>query len=1125
MTPRPRLLPIAVCVVALSAAGWRLQSQTPSSQIVEAAYRANNIGVAHLEQYDFEAAVTSFRRALEQDKSLAIARLNLGIALFYAGQQDAARQELEGVRRALPDRPHADYVLGLIARATDHPDTALEAFVRAQRLDATDPGIAINIGQLQLQQRQYPEALASFKVAATAEPYNATAAYGLATALIRSGAGAEGTAAMDRFEKLRASTFATTYSQAYLEQGRYAEAIASTGSERGLVDERTPGVTFTDVTRELLPDLEASKAIGSVALFDLDRDGDLDLAETSTGTMRLYRNDAGRFVDVTAASLSSPSYASGGMVAGDADNDGDADLLVFNLSGSAALLLQDASHKFAPVENNAGLPVMHSVRSAAWLDADHDGDLDLVLVGQDNTKMPAVFLMQNNGTGRFTNVTASSQLKLRGGGRAVVPTDYDNRRDVDLLVLAEKDGPQLFRNLRDGTFQDVAADVGLAMDGMARSLAVGDFNKDSYPDFFISRRGAAGVIVSSDGRGRFTSTAAPDVTTDALASQFVDYDNDGLIDLLLLTPSGPRLLRNLGDRWSDVSATAFKGAARPATLGERPAFIASGDIDGDGDVDLVMTSHVPGLTIWRNDGGHAARSVRVQLTSRVSNKSAVGTKLEMRAGSLKQRTEVYAAVPAPAPADIAFGLGGRASADVIRVLWPSGILQAETAPAGATNGLTGILKIEELDRKPSSCPYLYTWNGERFEFITDFLGGGEMGYWEAPGVRNTPDSDEYVRIDASRLKPRDGRYELRITNELEEALFLDHVQLVAVAHLKDVAVHPNEGLRSTADPFRLYSIRDVRAPEAIEDEHAHDLKDRLSRIDRLYADDFALERIRGYAAEHSLTITLGAPSARQVLLLNGWTDYSFSGDNVAAHQLGLKMIPPSLQVQQPDGSWRTAIPEIGFPVGRPQTVVVDLTGKVPASARRVRIVTTMRVYWDAVQIGTLAEKPDTQSTRIDPIVSTLRWRGFSEQHSPDGKEPFGADYGRVSSVSPWKLMPGRYTREGDVRELLLKVDDHFVVSRPGDEIAVSFDAARVPAVPEGWSLTFLLYTDGFSKEMDLNSASPDELEPLPYHGMKQYPYPPTDARRRDESYRAYLDRFNTRIIKRTLPPIELSVPQ
>jgi hypothetical protein len=243
---------------------------------------------------------------------------------------------------------------------------------------------------------------------------------------------------------------------------------------------------------------------------------------------------------------------------------------------------------------------------------------------------------------------------------------------------------------------------------------------------------------------------------------------------------------------------------------------------------------------------------------------------------------------------------------------------------------------------------------------------------------------------------------------------------------------------------------------------------------------------------------------------------------VAAHQLGLPTLVPSLQISDEHGQWRTAIDDIGFPVGRPQTVVVDLTGKVPASVSKVRIVTTMRVYWDEIRVGAIVESSGATMTRLDPITSTLTWRGFSLPDSPDRREPFGADYSRVSTVSPWKQMPGRYTREGDVRELLLDTDDQFVVSRPGDEMAVSFDAARVPRVPDGWTITFLLYGDGFSKEMDLNSASPDDVEPLPFHGMTRYPYPPSEAPRRSATYQAYLDRYNTRVVKKLLPPIDLS---
>src|SRR5207247_6808627 len=122
------------------------------------------------------------------------------------------------------------------------------------------------------------------------------------------------------------------------------------------------------------------------------------------------------------------------------------------------------------------------------------------------------------------------------------------------------------------------------------------------------------------------------------------------------------------------------------------------------------------------------------------------------------------------------GIADRPGADVVRVLWPSGVLQAEYGrsspdpaappPIAAPVPLPPTLRVEELNRKPSSCPFLFTWNGERFEFVTDFMGGGEMGYWEGPGGRNRPDPVEYVRIRGDELRPKDGRYEIRVTNEL-----------------------------------------------------------------------------------------------------------------------------------------------------------------------------------------------------------------------------------------------------------------------------------------------------------------------------------------------------------------------
>lgn len=1061
----------------------------------EDAYRANNLGVALLEQFKFKEAADAFKRALQLEPGLTLARINLGIALFNVPDLPAAQRELQAVSTAAPSAPQPPYVLGLAAKTQNKPEEAISYFQKVLRIDANDVGANVNLGQLYAQQRKYPEAVAVLRTAIAAEPYNATALYNLGTALIRSGQREEGQKVIAQFQELRQRGSGTTLGTNYLEQGRYAEAVASTGAEPELVDKSTPEVVFTDATATVLPargDWAPAEVQdgGAVVLFDYDSDGDLDLLEVAGGKQRLMRNDGGKFVDVTTASGALSKAATGigtAAVAGDYDNDGKPDLFIVRSAGTA-LYHNDGNGTFSDVTAAAKIPASITSRAAAFVDVDHDGDLDLFI--------PGAALLRNDGNKTFSDQTSAAKLSDKITARAVVPTDFDNRRDIDLLV-ASNEKIFLWRNLRDGTFSDVAQETGLGEVKGASSVAAGDVNKDGYTDFFFN----SGQLALSNGKERFQLAPIPG---DSNAAQFVDYDNDGLLDLILVTGIKLRVMRNTGDSWSDVTSKAAAEISAPAS--QRPRVLASGDLDGDGDTDLIFGAPGGGLSVARNDGGNANHSLRVGLAAKVSNRSGVGSKIEIRAGSLAQKLETYSAFPAPAPSDIVFGIGKRAAIDAVRVLWPAGIVQAETDIA--TNKT---LSLTELDRKPSSCPYLYVWNGEGFEFVTDFMGGGEMGHLDAPGVYNTPDPDEYVRIPSDLLKVHNGRYELRVTNELEEAIFFDHMQLVAIAHPQETEVYPNEGLTVPAPRFKLYTTRDAKPPLAAIDDHGHDVLDRISKIDREYPDDFKLHNIRGFADEHTLTLRL--PDQNRVrLLLTGWTDYAWSSDNLAASQSGKALSPPALQVKDKRGEWKTVIENIGIPVGRPQTAIADLTGKFLSASREVRIVTNMRIYWDRILVDTSGGNFPTKLTRLSPTVADLRWRGFSREYSPNGREPMTYDYSQVSFTSPWKVMTGRYTREGDVRELLSATDDIFVISRPGDELVLSFDARKLPPLPKGWKHTFLLYADGFSKEMDINSASPDQIGPLPFHGMSKYPYSWPERYPLTLKRQRYLETYNTRIV-------------
>jgi Tfp pilus assembly protein PilF len=1107
----------------------------------EDAYRANNKGVALLEQYNHAEAAASFRRALELDPSLTLAKINLAIALFYVPDPPAASEAAKAAAAAAPDAPQPQYILGLLAKAENDVEAAEAAFQRVLKIDPTDLGARVNLAQLRMQKREYDAAIELLRPAVAAEPYHVTALYNLGVALTRAGKTEEGQQTIAKFQALREAGYGTAFSNNYLEQGRYAEAVASTGAEAPLVDASAAPVKFGGVAATIPESLR-----GPATLVDLDRDGDLDVV-TPAG---VALNDGGAFRDVSAAKgLTALAAAAAGrtaVVAGDYDNDERTDMFVAG-TATHALLHQKADGTFEDVTGAAGIPAPKGPPGAvAFVDADHDGDLDLILGagigGSTNV------LLRNNGNGTFADVSAASGLAaVTGAVVGVVPTDFDNRRDVDLLLVRAEGPPALMKNLRDGTFTDATGDAGLA--GVApagmhvTAVAAGDVNKDGFTDFFFGRSGA-GVFAGSNGKGGFTLADVPGVEG-VTAVQFADLDNDGLLDIVAVTGKQAVQVRGLGVRETGGVRTSVWAAPAPLLPGPAATLagsssMAAGDVDGDGDTDLVMTvpgTATPGVVVLRNEGGSRQSSLRVRLSGKVSNRSGIGAKVEMRAGSLRQKLETMSVWPAPAPADLVFGLGPRSGADVVRVLWPAGIVQAELpgADAAAPGGAPGVvahpvMTLTELDRKPSSCPYLFTWNGERFEFITDFMGGGEMGYRHAPGVVGHPDPEEYTRIDGRRLVPRDGRYELRVTNELEETLFLDRARLLAIDHPASVEVHPREGAFSPPFPaFELYATADARPVARAVDARGRDVTARLAATDRQFVDDLPLERIRGYAKPHTLTLDLGparpgdAGSAGPLLLLTGWTDYAFSADNVAAHQAGLALTPPSLQVKDPNGRWRTAIPEIGIPVGRPQTIVVDLSEvRFAGESREMRIATSMRVYWDRAQVATRDREARPRTTALDAVRADLAWRGFSAEVTPDGREPYSYDYARVSTIVPWKLMPGRYTREGDVRELLGAADDFFVVSRPGDALSLAFDAAALPALPAGWTRTFLLHSVGYSKEMDPHSASPDQAAPMPFRTMTRYPYAAPERYPDTPAHRAYVERWNTRVVGRTLPPLELA---
>jgi hypothetical protein len=466
-----------------------------------------------------------------------------------------------------------------------------------------------------------------------------------------------------------------------------------------------------------------------------------------------------------------------------------------------------------------------------------------------------------------------------------------------------------------------------------------------------------------------------------------------------------------------------------------------------------------------------------------------------------------------------FGLRGYRTAESVRITWPNGLIQNEMKQ---TAGLP--MKVfKEAQRLSGSCPIIWAWNGREFEYITDVLGVAPLGASAGDGKYFPVDHDEYVQIRGESLQPVDGNLEIRITEELSEVAYLDQIQLIAVDHPAETEIFTNDKFKGPPFPdFRLFGIKQRVYPKSARDHRGRDVLSKITARDRRYPDDFS-RTVSGVAGEHNLDLVFGR-DVDGVLVLSGWVDWADGSTFLGAAQEGKGgLIPPYLQVKDATGQWKTVIEDMGMPAGKPKSIVVDLTGKWLSNSREVRIVTNLCVYWDEIFLSPNASKPDARLTSLDPSTGTLRFRGFSEARiHPERKQPEMFYYARSFPASMWNPTPGFYTRFGDVRELLTRVDDRFVIMGSGDEIKLLFDAAALPRLKPGHRRDYLLLVDGWAKDRDPNTAYSQTVEPLPFHGMSRYPYSVDERYPESPAHLRYREEYNTRPALRLIRPLAAS---
>lgn len=1139
---------------------------------------AKTLGLAYLEEFKLEEAEKEFLKFIDLAPNDKFGYANLGLTYLRMAKYPEAEKELTRAIKIDPKDPDVRLILATVYKMNNEQDKAIEELKSALEFAPDHLKILSEISELystlpdeesKKQRENYIDILVR------KAPANLVPRLNLTDILIRKGDFDKAVEQMEiinkqfpEFPKEAVEYFNKTLSllrkkdkgNAIIQFTIFHNYLKVTSPyQAGIMDLKGPGgsligfpiITFDrqgsssgekenssllDIIRfsnvaaaaglDIVPRTEEGKNAefrfsAHVEACDYDSDGDIDLyagsydPASSSYMHFLFKNELGKFTDVTREAGLNHSGNEASAAFADFDNDGFPDLFVMK-DGGDILYRNTGDGSFEDVTAKAKAGSSAGGKKALFFDMDHDGDLDLFEILPNSN-----LFLRNNADGTFED----QSLKLGPQNSGIITTDaafgdFDDDEDIDFIVVNKNSGICLYSNQRQGVFRDIAVESGLKGYEGAGAVAVGDYNNDGYLDLFIgSATGGNHALLRNLRNGTYekekdnTEMLRSIEKINVYDASFLDFNNDGFLDLLVAGESQGKDGLGINLFYNDGKGN-FKNVSELL-----PSEVKSGiqitvfDYNDDGDLDALIAGINGGISLLRNDGGNNNHFITMKLVglkagSAKNNYFGIGAKVEMRAGDL------YETMVVTDPA-IHFGIGSNSRADIIRIRWTNGVPQNIFMP-GSDQAL-----IEEQTLK-GSCPFLYSWNGEEFVFVKDILWRSALGM--PTGIMGgttsyafADASDDYLKIPGEMLKQNNGNYTIQVTSELWETIYIDKLELVAVDHPDSLDIYVPEQFGPPPFPgLRILTVKEKHAPLSAVDSEGNDVLPFISQKDDIYLSYFRSGKYQGITEMQDLIIDPGNidVSGRFFLFMNGWIFPTDASINVAISQSDqIKVTPPLVQVLNKKDEWVTVTGSAGFPMGKDKTVITDLSGKFLSEDHRIRIRTNMEIYWDQIFFAEdLPGAPAVKSV-LNPSGADLHYRGFSEPFRKGSRYgPHWFDYSVVEKGPKWRDLTGNYTRFGDVLPLLSESDNKYIITNAGDETTISFKAAGLPPLAKGWKRDFLIRSVGWVKDGDLNTAFGNTVLPLPFHGMKSYPPSKSDTYPETPELQKYNREYNTRVV-------------
>lgn len=706
--------------------------------------------------------------------------------------------------------------------------------------------------------------------------------------------------------------------------------------------------------------------------------------------------------------------------------------------------------------------------NGVWpVDIETDGDLDLIV--SPTSGNPSV--LQNNGDRTFT-VTPPKFPAVTGPVGDLAWADFDGDADGDLAFVDAKGKLVYYTNERSGAFKRETAITAENLVALGVIEATGDATLD-----LIALEKGGQVIAPANGQ---RTPLFASKLTDPKKLFVADMDNNGAVDILVEGKTESEL-------W--LSDGPGKFVKEPIMI--PLAVTGTADLNGDGLLDLVGTKAgkpVQSLATGKEKYHWTTLTLKADSPDQPADKIntfCLGGAFEARAGLLYQK------VPVTGP-QMHLGLGTYERPEIVRMLWTSGRAQSEFGENLKANPT--LVADQALG---GSCPFLFTWNGKEFVFVTDCIWRSPLGLKiNAQDTAGATQTEDWVKVRGDQLAPRNGAYELSITAELNETHYFDHVSLVTVDHPEDTEIFVDERFRPTEPPLlKIIPTGPTQPFGKVLGFKGQDVADVVAERDTRYLDDFGRGKYQGIAGDHwvELELPTSAPQGKTLYLIaHGWLHPTNTSLNVAMSQDKSQGPPQGLSLWTPDskapGGWTKKRDALGFPAGKLKTVVLRLDDLfAPGAPRRLRLRTNLEVFWDQLQWAEARPESLLKTQRLSAQEVNLRYRGFSVVKAVDRSSPeLPISYAELGGTTPrWRDLTGFVTRFGDVKPLLAGVDDRYAILNAGDELLFRFPAKTPPAA--GYKRDFVVISDGWEKDGNINTTFGKTVGPYPLHALKDYP--------------------------------------